>query len=142
MGVNSHHLLNSNIPIFLISQAIRFSEHLILHKLIAGLLAAEVCHSFWKLRFITSYNLSRMRVKTKCKSEFVGELQYVDDVTFVSHREQDLQRVFNSVEDAYHRFRLKISPEKTEIMMQKTGTEIDTTTQPRSALVTRLSPVY
>ena len=70
------------------------------------------------------FNLGRLRAKTMCRKVLVDELQYADDAAFVSHTEQGLQRVVNSVNDAYHRSGLRINTEKTEIMIQKTGTNV------------------
>ena len=69
------------------------------------------------------FNLRRLRAKSLCHRTEVDELQYADDAAFVSHTEDGLQRVVDSVQDAYRRSGLKMNTDKTEVLTQTSGNQ-------------------
>lgn len=64
------------------------------------------------------FNLARLKAKTKVRKVLIRELLFADDAALVSHSQQGLQSLVNSLAQACKGFGLTISLKKTEIMGQ------------------------
>ncbi|XP_076038445.1 uncharacterized protein LOC143023730 [Oratosquilla oratoria] len=62
------------------------------------------------------FNLCRLQSKTLVTAEVIQELQYADDIAFVSFSPNGLQRTINAVAEAYSRSGLAINVQKTEVL--------------------------
>ena len=64
------------------------------------------------------FNLRRLKSVNKTRHDLIFDLQYADDVVFVSHTSEGLQRILNSAENVYRSTGLVINCNKTEVLCQ------------------------
>ena len=67
------------------------------------------------------FNLQRLRSKKYTIEAMIRDLLFADDAALTAHREQDLQRIMNSLATACDLFSLTISIKKTEVLFQGIG---------------------
>ena len=71
------------------------------------------------------FNIHRLQAHTKTSIHQVIELQYADDVAFISHTPQSMQHILDVFSNIYRALGLQINARKTEVMFCNTDPNQD-----------------
>ena len=64
------------------------------------------------------FNLRRLQARTKVFSSVIQDSLFADDCALVAHNQDSAQQLFDRFAKAAHRFGLRVSSKKTEVMLQ------------------------
>ena len=93
-----------------------------LFALYFAVVVREVLHTVSqgvRIRFRTDgslFNLARLKARTKVSYALITEIMYADDLCFLAESPHSLQQLMSAFHQECHKFGLKISVNKTEVM--------------------------